>query len=422
MPRPSLTEHGLRVAVAILASLVVAPAAGAEDGLPVVPDPVAMTASLVDASLTSVAMPPVDVPLPVPVPTQPVPEAVAAAAEPIPAQEPQPTPPPPQPQVPDPTPARETAPEDATPSPEPAPAPVEEPQYQPEPPQYQPAETPAPDEAPPAAAPAPAEPAGQTWSWDWNWSCDDPGAPVQAPAIQGDDLPDAWAWNWTWNCDPGQTLSGNIADKSDPQYQPVITQYHLVNVNVSIRIGSPGNDGPVNQTNVIVRVEPQAIAAAARAAALVDSRAPPEPEPLAAPEPSSSTPAVAAHGPEPDRKGGPRSMLASAPQLAAPAEADSWSPPAVTPRRLQHTNLETHHNRPKPRRLSRRPVPPKRAPVIPMSPAGAAPLGGADGGGFHLALLLVPFALALVDSARRLVRDAAPPVGRGHKKRRKRPG
>ena len=43
----------------------------------------------------------------------------------------------------------------------------------------------------------------------------------------------------------------------------------------------------------------------------------------------------------------------------------------------------------------------------------------------HRALLVeivYTFALALVDSARRLVRETAPPVGRGHKKRRKRPG
>ena len=48
--------------------------------------------------------------------------------------------------------------------------------------------------------------------------------------------------------------------------------------------------------------------------------------------------------------------------------------------------------------------------------------GGSDGGGFGFALLLVPFALALVDSARRSVRDIAPPMGRAHRSRQERPG
>ncbi len=102
MHRPSLPEHGLRIAVAALVSLAVAPAAGAENGVPIVVDPVAMTASLVDTSLAGLPTLPLDGTLPAaPSPTT-VPEVVAAAAEPITAQEPQPTPPPPQPQVPDP--------------------------------------------------------------------------------------------------------------------------------------------------------------------------------------------------------------------------------------------------------------------------------------------------------------------------------
>ena len=42
-----------------------------------------------------------------------------------------------------------------------------------------------------------------------------------------------------------------IADRNhSSQYQPVTSQYQPINVNISIRIASPGNDGPVTQTNL----------------------------------------------------------------------------------------------------------------------------------------------------------------------------
>ena len=417
MHRPFLPGHGLRIAVVALVSLAVAPAAGAEDGVPIVVDPVAMAASLVDTTLAGLPSVPLEGALPSELPAATVPEAVAAAAEPIPAQEPQPTPPPPQPQVPDP----ETPPEELAPPPEPDPEPEEQPQYQPEPPQYQPPEPVAPPEAATPPAPAPAEPLEEEWTWDWTWSCGDSEAPAQLPAVEGDALPDTWSWNWNWNCNSNQSRNVNSEGESRTQYQPVITQYHPVNVNVSIRIGSPGNDGPVTQTNVVVVVEaPPVVATAAIPVLAPTALAPtaPQSEPSGPPAepaavaPASSAPAVPAQ---------PKTTLASAHQIVMPAEATSWNARPATPRRLQPVNLEAHHNRPQLRRPTRRPLPPMRTPTIPVS-SGAAPLGGSDGGAFQLALLLVPFALALVDSARRLVRDTAPPVGRGHKKRRKRPG
>lgn len=424
MHRPFLPGHGLRIAVAALVSLTVAPAAGADDGVPIVVNPVVMAASLVDVSLAGLPALPLGGTLPAAPPPTTVPEAVAAAAEPIQAQEPQPTPPPPQPQVPDP----EITPEELAPPPEPQPAPVEQPQYQPDPPQYQPPEEVAPPEAATPPAPTPAEPTEEDWTWNWKWSCGGSDAPAQLPAVEGDGLPDTWNWNWTWNCDPNQTSDANSEQKLGTQYQPVIAQYHPVNVNVSIRVGSPGNDGPVTQTNVVVVVEAQPVVATAETPASAQT-APPAPpaEPAAAAAPASSAPAAAAelpaeHTSGAGRKAEPKTTLASAHQFVAPAEASSWNARPVTPRRLQPTNQEAHRNRPQLRRPTRRPLPPTRAPMIPVSSAGAAPLGGSDGGGFQLALLLVPFALALVDSARRLVRDTAPPVGRGHKKRRKRPG
>ena len=43
-------------------------------------------------------------------------------------------------------------------------------------------------------------------------------------------------------------------DKTTSQYQPGVTQYRPININISIRINSPGNDGPVSQKNVAVLV------------------------------------------------------------------------------------------------------------------------------------------------------------------------
>ncbi len=431
MQRPFLPGHGLRIAVVTLVSLVVAPTAGAEDGVPIAADPLAMTSAIVDASLAALPAAPVVVTLSSVPPLPTAPEAVAAAAEPIPAQEPQPTPPPPQPQAPDPQPAPEEVapPPDPVPAPAPAPAaPVEQPQYQPEPPQYQAPEPPPEPDPAFTTAPATAEPPATGWSWDWNWSCDDAGAPAQMPAVTGDQLPDTWNWNWDWNCGGSEPGTANSDPESGEQYQPVITQYHPVNVNVSIRIASPGDNGPVTQSNIVVVVEAPQVVATAQVP-LIAPPAPPEPgsEPGSAAAPTPNPPAAAAEPPDepktaPGDTSGPPTMLASADQKVSPAEASSWNARPIPPRRLQPSKMEAHRHHPTHRRLTRRPMPPKRAPMIPVSSAGAAPLGGSDGGGFQLALLLVPFALALVDSARRLVRDTAPPVGRGHKKRQKRPG
>jgi len=51
-------------------------------------------------------------------------------------------------------------------------------------------------------------------------------------------------WTWIWNC-----------GSNDAQYQDATaTQYRPSNVNVSIRISSPGDNGPVHQANVAVAV------------------------------------------------------------------------------------------------------------------------------------------------------------------------
>ena len=63
-----------------------------------------------------------------------------------------------------------------------------------------------------------------------------------------------WTWNWDWDCGDPDPIPTNTAGQNTSQYQPGVTQYRPININISIRINSPGNDGPVSQTNVAVLV------------------------------------------------------------------------------------------------------------------------------------------------------------------------
>jgi hypothetical protein len=203
------------------------------------------------------------------------------------------------------------------------------------------------------------------------------------------------------------------------QYHSLILRYHPVNVNVSIHSGV---DAAVMQPSVAVAVEAESLVGAALALAdLPADVLAPLVRPSGALRPDSGTP------PAPDAapaKANPTGGASSSSAAGLPARATTFSPwtPRQATRRHVQPKPEVHRSRPSHRRLTRHPLPPLRGPVIPVSSAGAAPLGGADGGGFHLTLLLAPFALALVDSARRVARDAAPPVVRERDKRRERPG
>ncbi len=100
----------------------------------------------------------------------------------------------------------------------------------------------------PAPAPETAAASDESWNWTWTWSCGD----VMPPEIvlPEEYLQQIWNWNWTWNCGGNTSTSGNNETQLPPQYQPVTSQYQPINVNISIRIASPGNDGPVVQTNL----------------------------------------------------------------------------------------------------------------------------------------------------------------------------
>jgi hypothetical protein len=92
-------------------------------------------------------------------------------------------------------------------------------------------------------------------TWQWTWDCASP-PDVHAPVLRdadGELL--TWNWTWIWNC--GANSDETALDA--PQYQSATGndttfQYQPANVNVAIRISSPGNNGPVNQSNVAIGV------------------------------------------------------------------------------------------------------------------------------------------------------------------------
>ncbi len=333
-------------------------------------------------------------------------------------------------------------------------------QYQPEAVQYQPSQTPPQPSAAPPASPAAAAP---TSGWNWTWTCGGTVTEVLPAGGSSTHLPENWTWNWNWNCGDDGTAAGNSNPESIGQYHPGVTQYQPINLNISIRINSPGNDGSVTQTNVaFVVIAPPVVTV------------PTLPLPVSTlPSPGSDDWAAAAGtavaAPVLELAGVELSVFAEAADAAqwifrgssAPfgvddaaarrAERDSVvvqpareresdaSAARTAPRYLTSTSAlglravavvraqkSVRPDRPArsktPRKPSRRPAPPMRAPVLASGFAGASP-GGTDGGGWPLlALLLVPFSLALVDSTRRMGRDAALPAAAELSTRRDRPG
>ena len=100
----------------------------------------------------------------------------------------------------------------------------------------------APAGTPSSTAVTPADEPDGVWTWQWN--C------LSAPAISEISPTGSTAistprnWTWIWNCGDNH---GQYRGETTAQYQPV-------NVNVSIRVASPGNDGPVSQSNVAIAV------------------------------------------------------------------------------------------------------------------------------------------------------------------------
>jgi hypothetical protein len=306
------------------------------------------------------------------------------------------------------------------------------PQYQPEPPQYQ---QPIPDSPTPTAAPAPQAPASETatgaegWSWNWEWNCGDAIPEIPVPPDVGTQN---WTWNWDWNCGDTDSLPTNTVGENGSQYQPGVTQYRPININISIRINSPGNDGPVHQTNVTnvavvviapalppIRVEVPTLPAGQPGSAsvgfdgLVSPAAPVAfiaqviEQPFAQddccmlPEPKAAATAAA----------DPQSVLL--PQAPPANRRDTTARErfrasvAVTTRLAKASEAAARVARPAPKPAQVRPAPrrsaaPTREEASALSAAGIAPLNAPDGrlGYFVLLVAAVAFATAFADASR----------------------
>ena len=98
--------------------------------------------------------------------------------------------------------------------------------------------------ASPSAAGSAARASGNSTAspWYWEWNCRDlPLIPVVSPTDSaGESFPKSWTW--IWNC-------GGYSEQYHVEPQD---QYRPSNVNVSIRLSSPGDNGPVTQTTVAI--------------------------------------------------------------------------------------------------------------------------------------------------------------------------
>jgi hypothetical protein len=72
---------------------------------------------------------------------------------------------------------------------------------------------------------------GFTWIWTWIWNCGD--SSVETSSVAPSDQPGTtWVWDWRWGCE-------DTAGAPDPGS----------NTSVSVRVFSPGDNGPVTQSN-----------------------------------------------------------------------------------------------------------------------------------------------------------------------------
>jgi hypothetical protein len=116
----------------------------------------------------------------------------------------------------------------------------------------------------PTASSSTAQDDPETWTWQWNCLSKPDLSVISPVGSTTGSLPKNWTWIWNCGENPVQYQNGTAA-----QYQPS-------NVNIAIRISSPGNDGPVSQANVAVaaHVGPLVVATPAGAAVVVPVPAP----------------------------------------------------------------------------------------------------------------------------------------------------
>jgi hypothetical protein len=85
-------------------------------------------------------------------------------------------------------------------------------------------------------------PATGTWTWEWDCLSVPPFTAISPSGSTTGSVPSNWSW--IWNC----------GDNTVQYHGGTIGQYQPINLNVAIRISSPGNDGPVTQSNIAIGV------------------------------------------------------------------------------------------------------------------------------------------------------------------------
>ena len=250
--------------------------------------------------------------------------------------------------------------------------------------------------------------------------------------------------NIDWNC------NGNLT-QNNWYHAGNVPQYHPVNVNVSIRIRSPGSDGAVTQTNVALTIS----SLAGTIAASTGGSASPHP---ASPEVAIESPvsivrleATALVLPEPApqevaalvedarlRLGATMSVVVLSPEattldpgapFGVPRSGAIADPPVFAASDGPSRSFENPHvaastrSHPSASRWTkeqRRPARPRLEPsrsvvLLDAAPAGAsaapAPGGSSGGGGLPVFLLFLPFIVAVLDLAWRVALARAMPSG-----------
>jgi len=309
-------------------------------------------------------------------------------------------------------------------------------QYQPDAPQYQ-EPIPAAEAAATDSGADPAAPdAGSGWEWTWSWNCVDPVPEI--PVSPNGSIKN-WTWNWDWDCGVPELPHENTTAQSGGQYQPGVTQYRPININISIRINSPGNDGPVTQSNTVsatttfvmptIRVELSGSpgSAAPGPAVAVSAFAP---EPLLADAPLAVFQTVVeettwfehccpVHGPQITPFGVPTADRSQVEPIPDAASRETTAPArferavAVTLQLTRASEKAAHEARTAPLRARTvRPAPPRRPADAVGEPgrtlsSGFAPASANDGriGYTMLALVGFAFIFAFVDATRSVAAD-----------------
>ena len=106
------------------------------------------------------------------------------------------------------------------------------------------------------------EPSPEDAPWNWRWTltvCD--GNVLSVSDESGSNSSRDWTWNWMWNwtCDeaPASSAAPPASPTDSEDRESGVPQSGPANVNVSIRVLSPGDDGAVTQTNTTPTPSPR---------------------------------------------------------------------------------------------------------------------------------------------------------------------